>query len=116
MEFSVTKDADRMGIRLTGPALGTAQPREMISDAVNTGVVQVPPSGQPIVLLTSRQTVGGYPRLAAVAAVDTGRLAQLKPGDPVRFEEISLATAHELYIARERDLNRVRAGLARLTG
>ena len=116
MAFSVTKDADRMGIRLTGPALATAKSREMISDAVNTGVVQVPPSGQPIVLLTSRQTVGGYPRIAAVAAVDTARLAQLKPGDRLRFEEISLATAHELYIGRERDLNRVRAGLARLTG
>lgn len=115
-EFSVTKDADRMGIRLKGPALAIAKPREMISDAVNTGVVQVPPSGQPIVLLTSRQTIGGYPRLAAVAAVDAGRLAQLSPGDQLRFEEISLATAHELYIGRERDLNRVRTGLARLTG
>ncbi len=105
-----------MGIRLSGPALGTAHPREMISDAVNTGVVQVPPSGQPIVLLTSRQTVGGYPRIAAVAAVDASRLAQLQPGDQLRFEEISVAAAHELYIGRERDLNRVRAGLARLTG
>ncbi|MBI3886333.1 MAG: biotin-dependent carboxyltransferase family protein [Opitutae bacterium] len=114
--FAVTKDADRMGLCLTGPALATAKPREMISDAVNTGVVQVPPSGQPVVLLTSRQTVGGYPRIAAVAAVDTPRLAQLRPGDALRFEEISLATAHELYIGRERDLNRVRAGLARLTG
>lgn len=115
-EFRVTKDADRMGIRLEGPALATAQPRELISEAVNTGVVQVPPSGQPIVLLTSRQTVGGYPRIGAVATVDFGRLAQLKPGDRFGFQEISLATAHELYIGRERDLNRVRAGLNRLAG
>lgn len=115
-EYSVTKDADRMGVRLTGPALATAKPREMISDAVNTGVVQVPPSGQPIVLLTSRQTIGGYPRLAAVATVDAGRLAQWKPGGKVRFEEISVPAAHELYIGRERDLNRVRTGLVRLAG
>ena len=115
-EFRVTKDADRMGIRLEGPALATAKPRELISEAVNTGVVQVPPSGQPIVLLTSRQTVGGYPRIAAVATVDFARLAQLKPGDRFGFAEISLAMAHELYIGRERDLNRVRAGLNRLAG
>jgi antagonist of KipI len=115
-EFRVTKDADRMGVRVEGPALELAVPREMISAAVNAGVVQVPPGGQPIVLLCSRQTVGGYPRLAAVAAVDFGRLAQLKPGDRVRFEEIALARAHELYFARERDLNRVRTGLTRLVG
>ncbi len=115
-EFRVTKDADRMGVRLEGPALALTAPRELISSAVNAGVVQVPPGGAPIVLLCSRQTVGGYPRLAAVAAVDFGRLAQLRPGDRVRFEEISLAGAHELYIARERNLNRVRTGLTRLVG
>ena len=104
-----------MGVRLEGPMLTLAKPREMISTAVNAGVVQVPPAGQPIVLLPSRQSVGGYPRLAAVAAVDLRCFTQLRPGDKVRFQEIPLATAHELYLARERDLNRVRTGLARLT-
>jgi len=79
-------------------------------------VVQVPAAGQPIVLLPSRQSVGGYPRLAAVAAADLGRCSQLRPGDKVQFQEITLTAAHELYLARERDLNRLRAGLARLTG
>jgi antagonist of KipI len=76
----------------------------------------VPPAGKPIVLLPSRQSVGGYPRIAAVAAVDLRRFTQLRPGDSVRFEEITLETAHRLYLAREHDLNRVRLGLARLTG
>ncbi|HKB56057.1 MAG TPA: hypothetical protein VKC51_00575, partial [Lacunisphaera sp.] len=67
-------------------------------------------------LLPSRQSVGGYPRMAAVAAVDLGRFTQLRPGDTVRFEEITLGAAHELYLARERDLNRVRTGLARFAG
>lgn len=113
-DWLVTKDADRMGVRLAGPDLPRAKTREMISEGVNEGVVQVPEGGAPIVLLASRQTVGGYPRLAAVAAVDIGRLAQLAPGQTVRFEQVSLAAAHGLYLARERDLNRVRLGLSRL--
>lgn len=113
-EWRVTKDADRMGVRLEGPELPLSETREMISEGVNEGVVQVPAGGAPIVLLASRQTVGGYPRLAAVSAVDLGRMAQLAPGATLRFTQITLATAHEVYLRRERDLNRVRAGLARL--
>ena len=114
--WQATKEADRMGVKLEGPGLVLAKPREMISSCVNTGVVQVPAAGQPIVLLPSRQSVGGYPRLAAVVAADIGRCSQLRPGDRVQFQEITLAAAHELHLARERDLNRVRTGLARLTG
>jgi len=116
VEWTATKEADRMGVRLAGPVLERRQGSDMISSAVNAGVVQVPAAGQPIVLLPSRQSVGGYPRLAAVAAVDLRRFAQLRPGDKVRFQEITLPEAHALYLARERDLNRVRTGLARLTG
>lgn len=115
-DWTATKEADRMGVRLAGPVLERRQTGDMISSAVNAGVVQVPAAGQPIVLLPSRQSVGGYPRLAAVATVDLPRIAQLRPGDRVRFEEINLTVAHALYLARERDLNRVRTGLARLTG
>jgi antagonist of KipI len=114
--WQATNDADRMGVRLQGPGLGLVKPREMISAAVNTGVVQVPPTGHPIVLLPSRQSVGGYPRLAAVAGVDIGRFTQLRPGAKVRFEKIPLPVAQELWLARERDLNRVQLGLARITG
>lgn len=114
-DFEVTKDIDRMGMRLSGPMLALREPREEISAAVNVGVVQVPSSGQPIVLLVGRQSVGGYARIAAAATVDLGKLAQFRPGDRLRFEEISLARAHALYLARERDIARVRSGLARLT-
>jgi antagonist of KipI len=116
VEWTATKEADRMGVRLDGPELGRRQDGDMVSSAVNAGIVQVPPAGRPIVLLPSRQSVGGYPRIAAVAAVDVRRFTQLRPGDRVRFEEIPLAKAHELHLAREHDLARVRAGLARLTG
>lgn len=114
-EWRATKDADRMGVRLEGPELTLAKPQEMISSSVNAGIVQVPPAGQPIVLLPSRQSIGGYPRLAAVVTADLGRIAQLRPGDTVRFVETTLATAHDIYLARERDLRRVRLGLVRLT-
>lgn len=115
-DWRASREADRMGVQLQGPELRLLRQREMISSSVNAGVVQVPPAGQPIVLLPSRQSVGGYPRLAAVVSVDLGRIAQLRPGDTVRFVETTLAVAHDLYLARERDLARVRMGLARLVG
>jgi antagonist of KipI len=111
--YRVTKDADRMGVRLEGPALELKAPREMISTAVGVGTIQVPPGGQPILLLCDRQTVGGYPRLAMVATVDHGRVAQLKQGDTVRFQEIDLIRAQELYLARESDFCRAREGVTR---
>ncbi|MBI2516962.1 MAG: biotin-dependent carboxyltransferase [Opitutae bacterium] len=113
-DYAVTKDVDRMGMRLEGVPLALREPREEISSAVNVGVVQVPHSGQPIVLLVGRQTVGGYPRIAAVATVDLGKLAQFKPGDPIRFQEITVEQAHELQLGRERDFARVISGLSRL--
>lgn len=114
-DWTATKDADRMGVRLAGPTLALRDgTREMISEGVADGVVQVPGNGAPIVLLGGRQTVGGYPRIVVAATVDMGRLAQLAPGKSIRFQEITVAEAHALYLARERDLNRVRTGLARL--
>ncbi|WP_438482782.1 biotin-dependent carboxyltransferase family protein [Oleiharenicola lentus] len=113
-EWEATREGDRMGLRLDGPPLPLAKPREMISSAVNSGVVQVPAAGSLIVLLPSRQSIGGYPRIAAVAAVDLRACAQLKPGDKIRFEEITLAKAHALSLARERDFARVCMGLARI--
>lgn len=114
--WRATQQADRMGVRLEGPMLAMLKPREMISSAVNSGVVQVPAAGQPIVLLPSRQSVGGYPRLATVATADLGAIAQLRPGDTVKFSEIALPTAHDLLLAQERDLGRIRLGLTRLAG
>lgn len=112
--WKATKDADRMGVRLSGPLLAQSETREMISEGTMDGAVQVPSGGAPIVLLASRQTVGGYPRIAVAATVDHGRLAQLAPGGTVRFQEITVSEAQGLFLARERDLNRVRMGLSRL--
>ncbi len=114
--WTATKDADRMGIRFAGPDLARSRPEEMVSEGVCDGAIQVPAGGAPIVLLTSRQTVGGYPRIAVVATVDLGRLAQLAPGGAVRFVPATVAEAQGLLLARERNFARVRAGLMRLGG
>lgn len=111
--WTVTKDADRMGIRLAGPDLARTNATEMVSEGVCDGAIQVPAGGSPIVLLASRQTVGGYPRVAVVAEVDLGRLAQLGPGAAVRFVPATLADAHGWWLARERNFARVKTGLAR---
>lgn len=74
------------------------------SSAVMFGTVQVPPNGQPIVLMADRQTTGGYPRSAQVITADLGLLAQASPGQLVRFQEVPLAEAQALYLAQERQL------------
>ena len=111
-EFKATAQSDRMGVRLSGAALRRNTSRERLSAPVAPGTVQVPPDGQPIVLLADAQTIGGYPRVAHVIAVDLPRAAQLRPGDAVRFTAVSLAEARRLAHAQERALIVLRAGLA----
>src|SRR6266404_2102388 len=82
--FAVSPDSDRMGVRLTGPELPRADNVDLISQAVVPGTVQVPPTGQPILLLGDCQTIGGYPKIAQVITVDLGMAAQVRAGDRVR--------------------------------
>jgi antagonist of KipI len=85
--FVVSPQSDRMGYRLTGGALVEAgRSGEMVSDVTVVGAVQVPPSGQPILLMADRQTTGGYPQIAVVITADLPLAAQLAPGDTVTFE------------------------------
>ncbi|WP_018131854.1 5-oxoprolinase subunit C family protein [Effusibacillus pohliae] len=110
--FQVTPQSDRMGYRLSGARLRLAEPRELISEAVAAGTVQVPAGGQPIVLLADRQTTGGYPKIAQVASVDLPVIAQVKPGETVRFQEITLEEAQALYRRREREIELLKQGIA----
>ncbi|MBX6364775.1 MAG: biotin-dependent carboxyltransferase [Gemmatimonadetes bacterium] len=107
----VGAQSDRMGYRLEGAVLGLTAPVEPISEAVTFGTVQLPPGGAPIVLMADRQTTGGYPRLAHVATVDLPLLAQLPPGGRLRLREVSLEEAQRLYLARGRDLARLRLAI-----
>ena len=101
-QFRVSPQSDRMGLRLEGPRLALREPLEMISEAVAFGTVQVPPDGNPIVLMADRPTAGGYPKIASVAAVDLPLLAQQMPLQGVRFSPISLQEAQQLYLGHER--------------
>ena len=70
----------------------------MISEGIPLGAIQVPPDGQPIVLLNDRQTIGGYPRLGALTPLALARLAQSLPGDKIMLAPLMQATAHERHI------------------
>lgn len=109
--FTVTLDSDRMGARLDGPDLPRHDPSDLLSEAVVPGTLQVPPNGKPILLLGDCQTIGGYPKIAHVITVDLPIAAQLWPGDLVRFHEVSLAQAQELFLEREDDFDRFKIGL-----
>lgn len=98
-EWQLDSRADRMGVRLCGPRLAVAQ-CSMISEGIALGAVQVPPDGQPIVLLNDRQTIGGYPRLGALTPEGVARLAQCLPGERVRF----VATGLDAAQRRQREL------------
>jgi biotin-dependent carboxylase-like uncharacterized protein len=100
--FRVSPDSERMGYRLTGTPLLMSKPRQLLSEATTFGTIQVPAGGQPIILMADRQTTGGYPKMAYVATVDLPLLAQLAPGDALKFEAITLERAQELDAARER--------------
>ncbi len=110
--WKVRGQSDRMGLRLTGPALTSELPGEMISEGVAFGSVQVPPNGQPIVLMADRQTLGGYPKIGHVITADLPRLAQVRPGDTVRFAEIPVAAAQVVALEMEKALALLRLGVA----
>ncbi|MBJ9977144.1 biotin-dependent carboxyltransferase [Pseudomonas sp. S75] len=96
--------ADRMGCRLLGPAL-VYQGRPMISEGISLGAVQVPPDGQPIVLLNDRQTIGGYPRLGALTPLALAQLAQCLPGTAIRLRAVVQTSAwreQQAYLQRWR--------------
>jgi len=109
--FTVASDSDRMGARLAGSTLERVEPGDLLSEPVAPGTIQVPPNGQPILLLGDCQTIGGYPKISHVITVDLPVAAQLWPGGNVRFQEISLNDAQALLREREKDFAVFRAGV-----
>ncbi len=94
-DYTLTPAADRMGGQFAGPQITHAKGYNIVSDGIVTGSIQVPGSGQPIVMMADRQTTGGYPKIATVIGADQPKLAQLRPGDAVRFRAVSVAAAQE---------------------
>jgi antagonist of KipI len=102
--YVIGQQSDRMGFRLEGPRLTHAGSADIISDATPLGVLQVPASGQPILLMADRQTTGGYPKLATVIAADLALAGQLAPADRISFVVCSPQEAMAALIAQERAL------------
>lgn len=95
--FTVSRESDRMGMRLDGPRLAHRDGYNIASDGIATGAIQVPGDGRPILLLPDRQTTGGYPKIATVASADIARVARRRPGDTLCFRAVSV---HEAEVAR----------------
>jgi biotin-dependent carboxylase-like uncharacterized protein len=103
-EFRISTNADRMGMRLDGPALRHRHGWDIVSDAIAIGAIQVPGSGQPILLLADHQTTGGYPKIAAVISADLPVVGRRRPGDAIRFVAVTVEQAEQLAGDEERRL------------
>ena len=99
LQYKIAENSDRMGLRLEGPKIECA--RELITEGVSLGAIQVPRGGQPIILFVEHQTTGGYPKIANVITADMPVVGQLRPRDEVRFERVSLEEAWRLLRAQE---------------
>lgn len=104
--YTITPASDRMGYRLQGQTIERRAGSDIISDSIPFGGIQVPADGMPIILLADRQTTGGYAKIATVISTDLPLLAQLKPGNLVSFQEVTIEEAQRLYRERENFLAR----------
>ncbi|TAN04243.1 MAG: biotin-dependent carboxyltransferase family protein [Rhodanobacteraceae bacterium] len=107
--FKVDADSNRVGLRLIGPRLEWTTPIEMVSEGCVPGLLQLPPSGHPIAFGPECPVSGGYPRIGQIAAVDMSCLAQLRPGDALRFAACTFDEAVEALRKRERALQKLEA-------
>jgi antagonist of KipI len=103
--YDVTPASNRMGVRLDGPPL-TLPKRELVSEPVAPGAVQITNDGRPIILGVDGQTIGGYPKVAHVIAADLDAVGQLRPGDEVRFVRVTEAEAEAMAAARREVLRK----------
>ncbi len=106
--FTVTSDFDRMGCRLDGPFIAYKDTSDIISDGITFGSIQVPSHGKPIILLSDRQTTGGYAKIATVVSVDIPKLVQRKTDHKIKFEAITVQEAQDLIFKEIKELDAMR--------
>lgn len=109
--FQIDSKSDRMGYRLNGTALKLKNKKDIVSEAVTFGTIQVPPDGNPILLLADHQTTGGYPKIGQVASIDLPRIAQMRPGESVSFSPITHEEAQRLLLEKEKNLKQLQRGI-----
>ncbi len=93
-----------MGYQMDGNRLKVKEEKQLISSGVTFGTIQLLPDGHLIVLMADHQTTGGYPRVGHVISADLTSLAQCNPGDEIKFVEVEIEVAEELFIQQQRDL------------
>ena len=96
-EYKVTKLTDRMGMRLEGVKLENTVNKNIKSEGITKGSIQVPGDGQPIILLSDHPTIGGYPKIANVITADYDKLVQKIPGTIIKFKLVNLAVAENAF-------------------
>ena len=106
-QFEVSKLTDRMGMRLEGPKIENFVESNIRSEGLIKGVIQVPASGNPIIMMSDHGTIGGYPKIAVVISADYDRLTQLIPGSKIKFKLIELKEAENLYKLYEIETNNI---------
>jgi biotin-dependent carboxylase-like uncharacterized protein len=111
-EWTITPNSNRMGFRLAGTALERREKIELLSHAVLPGTIQVPPNGQPIILMGDAQTTGGYPKIGAVIRADLWKLAQVKLNGGVRFIETSVEEARHALADERQYVSQVETAIA----
>ena len=112
--YVVTPEFDRMGCRLDGEIIEhKGESGDIISDGIAFGAIQVPTAGKPIIMLSDRQTTGGYTKIANVISADFRILAQLKAGDRVRFAQVSVAAAQDALLTQRAALKTLRTAVSR---
>lgn len=99
--YRVAEQSNRMGLRLEGALVSPHGSRQMITEGVSLGAVQVPAGGSPIILFVDQQTTGGYPKIANLISADLHRVGQLRPRDEIRFEQVTFDAARLLFIEQE---------------
>jgi antagonist of KipI len=100
--YRVGEQSNRMGLRLEGAHVSQSGAREMITEGVSLGAIQVPAGGSPIILFVEQQTTGGYPKIANVISADLHRVGQLRPRDEIRFERVTFDAARSLLVEQEK--------------
>ena len=96
-KYKITKLTDRMGMRLEGVKLQNIINKNIKSEGITKGSIQVPGDGQPIILLSDHPTIGGYPKIANVITADYDKLVQKTPGTIIKFKLVNLAVAEKAF-------------------
>ena len=109
--YTVSAQSDRMGYRLEGPRIEHVCGADIISEPIARGAVQIPGDGLPIVMLWYAQVSGGYTKIANVISADLDRLAQMMPGEKVRFQAVTLEEAHQAWREQERRMEEVKRAI-----